>query len=77
MRRKGAADLDSLRIVDVVASFQLDCLVVVSVAAPYTRPYPEAVAVAAYPCTFAGDSTHETLPYCTPPQHHPDTAECM
>ena len=30
MRRKGSADADSLRIVDVVASFQLDSLVVVS-----------------------------------------------
>ena len=30
MRRKGAADVDSLRIVDVVASFQLDSLVMVS-----------------------------------------------
>ena len=34
MRRKGAADVDSLRIVDVVASFQLDSLVVVSPIAP-------------------------------------------
>ena len=30
MRRKATADVDSLRIVDVVASFQLDSLVVVS-----------------------------------------------
>ena len=29
MRRKAAADVDALRVVDVVASFQLDSLVVV------------------------------------------------
>lgn len=49
MRRKGAADVDSLRTVDVVASFQLDCLVVVS-PAPCTGPEPAAPAATAHRC---------------------------
>lgn len=50
MRRKGAADVDSLRTVDVVASFQLDCLVV------GLAPFGADLAVLVYHTALEGSS---------------------
>ena len=74
MRRKATADVDSLRIVDVVASFQLDSLVVVSSASFKTHQHEADMLyyISDYPCRAvmeAGKSHALYMFSCMCPRH--------